>query len=102
MTVKTTKDTFEKEVLNSDIPVIVDFWAQWCGPCKMLAPTLEEISEEYDGKIKICKVDVDEEPELASAFGIMSIPTLICFENGKLKTQKVGYIQKDAVIDMVI
>ena len=74
-----TTDQFEQEVLKADVPVLLDFWAPWCGPCRMLAPTVEEIAEEYDGRAKVCKVNVDEEEELAIRFGIASIPTLLVF-----------------------
>ena len=76
-----TKDSFEKEVMSSEIPVVLDFWATWCGPCRMLAPVLDELAEKYDGKVRFGKVNVDDEPLLASRFGIASIPTLIFFKN---------------------
>ena len=90
-----TKSNFESEVLKSNIPVLVDFWAIWCGPCKMLSPVVSEIAEEYDGKIKVGKVNVDEEQELAMQFKIASIPTLILFENGRIKNTLIGYHTKD-------
>lgn len=95
-----TKDNFEAEVLNSDIPVLVDFWAVWCGPCKMVAPTVAEIAEECAGKIKVGKVNVDDEPELAARFGIMSIPTLICFKNGEIADKIIGVQEKDKILAM--
>lgn len=78
-----TEENFENEVLNSDKPVLVDFWAQWCGPCRMLGPIIEEIANDYEGKVKVGKVNVDEQPNLASKYGIASIPTVIVFKNGK-------------------
>ena len=89
-----TKDSFEKEVMSSEIPVVLDFWATWCGPCRMLAPVLDELAEKYDGKVRFGKVNVDDEPLLASRFGIASIPTLIFFKNGKIQEQTVGYGEK--------
>lgn len=90
--IKITKENFEQEVLNSNTPVVVDFWATWCGPCKMLAPELEELAEEG---VKVGKVNVDEEGELAMKFGIMSIPTVILFKDGKIEKKTVGYMTKD-------
>ena len=84
MEITLTKGNFEDEVLKSEIPVLVDFWASWCGPCKMLAPTVAQIAEEYSGKIKVGKVNVDEEESLSREYGIVSIPTVILFKNGKL------------------
>ena len=93
-----TKDNFEQEVLKSDIPVLVDFWATWCGPCKMLAPTIAKIAEEKAGEIKVCKLDVDEVPEIAARYGISSIPTLKVFVNGDVVKSSVG-VQPKAVIE---
>ncbi len=98
--IKITSTNFEEEVLNSDIPVLVDFWATWCGPCMMLAPTVEEIADEYEGKIKVGKVNVDEEQGLAMKFGIMSIPTLMLFDGGKVVKTEVGYIPKNQIEKM--
>ena len=92
-----TKDNFESEVLNSDIPVLVDFWASWCGPCKMLSPIIEEIEKEYDGKVKVGKVNVDEEMELALKYQVTSIPTVIIFKNGEAVNTSVGFRKKDEI-----
>ena len=100
MEVKITKENFENEVLKSEIPVLLDFFATWCGPCKMLSPILEEIAKENAGKIKVCKVDVDEEGELASAFRVQSIPTLVAFKDGKAVNMAVGYRKKEDLLAM--
>lgn len=89
---------FEAEVLNSDVPVIVDFWAPWCGPCKIIAPRLEEIAKEYDGKVKIVKINVDDEREWAGRFGVMSIPTLMYFKDGKAAGQIIGAVPKEEIV----
>lgn len=99
--IKLTNENFESEVLKSEIPVLVDFYATWCGPCKMIAPLVEEISEEYAGKAKVCKIDVDETPELAIAFGVSSIPTIIVFKNGEVYKKAVGYRSKKELEDML-
>ena len=94
MTEKTTDATFAVEVLNAAEPVVVDFWAEWCGPCRMIAPALDEISHEMEGKVKIVKLNVDENPAVAAQYGIRSIPTLLIFKNGQLASQKVGAASK--------
>jgi len=89
-----TDATFEAEVLKSDKPVLVDFWAEWCGPCRMIGPVVEEMAGEYEGKAKIAKVDVDSNPQISVKFGIRSIPTLLIFKNGEIVDQIVGAVPK--------
>lgn len=93
-TVKVTDASFEADVLKAAEPVVVDFWAEWCGPCKMIGPSLEELAKEYDGKVKIVKLNVDENPAVAGKLGIRSIPTLMLFKDGQLAAQKVGAAPK--------
>ena len=96
-TVKVDNANFQTEVLNSSEPVVVDFWAEWCGPCKMIGPSLEELSNEFAGKVKIAKINVDENPELAAQFGVRSIPMLAMFKGGEVADVKVGASPKNAL-----
>ena len=96
-TVKVDANNFQNEVLDSAEPVVVDFWAEWCGPCKMIAPALEELSAEYSGKVKIAKLNIDENPDLAAKFGVRSIPTLAIFKGGEVADIKVGAAPKTAL-----
>ena len=96
--IKITVDNFEQEVIQSEQPVLVDFWAAWCGPCRMLAPAVAQIAAECEGKIKVGKVNVDEEPELAQRLGIMSIPTVLAFKDGKKVNQSIGLVPKDKLL----
>lgn len=95
MQVEITTENFESEVLQSDVPVVVDFWAEWCMPCKMIAPALEELADEYDGKVKVGKLNVDEQADLAAQYNIISIPTLLLFKNGEVAEQHVGAAPRD-------
>jgi len=93
-----TKDNFEAEVLNSEIPVLVDFWASWCGPCMMLSPVIAELAEELEGKVKVGKVNVDEQNELAIKYRVASIPTLLLFKDGELVNTSVGFMPKNDIV----
>ena len=98
MEIELTAENFNETVLESALPVLVDFWATWCGPCRMLAPTVEEIADEYDGKVNVGKLNVDDEPELAAAFDIDSIPTLMLFKNGQVAGTLVGLRKKEEIV----
>ena len=98
---KITSENFEREVLNSDKPVLIDFWAPWCGPCRMLSPTISEIAEEYKDKVKVGKVNVDEEGELAAMFRVSSIPLLVVMKNGKVVNSTVGVRPKSQIVGML-
>lgn len=89
-----TDSDFDSQVLQSDLPVLVDYWAEWCGPCKMIAPVLEEIAEEYNGKLRICKLNIDENPDTPPRYGIRGIPTLMLFKDGEVESTKVGALTK--------
>jgi len=96
-----TRNNFEQEVLQSDKPVLIDFWASWCGPCRMLSPVISEIAEEYGDKVKVCKVNVDEEGDLAAAFNVMSIPMLVVMKDGKVTNSAVGVRPKAQIVGMI-
>ena len=97
-----TDANFDQEVLKADTPVLVDFWAVWCGPCKMIAPVVEEIAKEYDGKLKVGKMDVDNNPDVSLKLGIRSIPTLMVFKGGKIVEQIIGAVPKRHLLDKVL
>lgn len=94
-----TDSSFDKDVLESNVPVIVDFWAEWCGPCRMLLPILEEVAPELEGKVKIVKVNLDQNPQTAARFNVRSIPTLIMFKDGQMQSVKVGLLSKPKLIE---
>lgn len=100
-TVKIDNSNFKSDVLKASEPVVVDFWAEWCGPCKMIAPALEEISSEMAGQVKIAKVNIDENPELAAQYGVRSIPTLLMFKNGEIAANMVGAAPKSRLADWI-
>ncbi len=96
-----TEKIFEQEVLKSEIPVLVDFWAEWCGPCRMIGPIIDEIAGDLEGKLKVAKINVDQEQELAAQFNIMSIPTLLLFKNGEVVEQIVGAMSKEPLLEKI-
>ncbi len=100
-TVIVTDENFDDQVIQSEIPVLVDFWAQWCGPCKVIGPTLEDLAADYLGKVKIAKVNVDDNPDIAGRFGVRSIPTLIVFKDGEAQQAAIGVRPKGQLIELI-
>lgn len=96
-----TDDSFEKEVLKSDIPVLVDFWAEWCGPCKMIEPILKELANDFKDKVKIVKLNIDQNPHTPSSCGVRSIPTMILFKNGEQHATKIGLLPKNSISEWI-
>jgi len=101
MALEVTRENFEQEVMQSDKPVLVDFWAPWCGPCKMVAPVIDEVAKEYEGKLKVAKINIDNASDIASQYNVMSIPTLMIFKNGTILTQTVGAVSKDELVKLL-
>ncbi|WP_407965522.1 thioredoxin [Bartonella sp. C271] len=99
--IKIDSSNFESEILTSPFPIVVDFWAEWCGPCKSIAPILDEIATEMQSQIKVAKINIDENPELATQYGIRSIPTLLMFKNGKVSSNKVGAASKGHIVEWI-
>lgn len=100
-TITVTDQNFSNEVLSSTVPVLVDFWAAWCGPCRMVAPIVDQVAEELAGSAKVCKINIDEQPKLAEQYAIMSIPTFMVFKNGKQVDKAVGVVPKSSLVDML-
>jgi thioredoxin 1 len=100
-TITITDDNFEDEVIKSDLPVLIDFWAVWCGPCKIIAPVVEQLAEEYHGKLKVGKLDVDNNQETSIKYGVRSIPTLLLFKNGQVKETIIGAVAKQQIVQKV-
>ncbi len=101
MITEITQQNFETEVLNASVPVLVDFWASWCGPCRMLSPVVDELAEQYDGKVKFGKINVDEQPRLAMNYSVESIPTLLLFKDGRPVNKSVGVVPKSSIEQML-
>ena len=99
--VYTSDNSFDNDVLKSEVPVLLDFWAEWCGPCKMIAPILEEVSHDYAGRVRVAKINIDENPQTPPKFGIRGIPTLMLFKNGSVEAQKVGALSKKQLIEFL-
>jgi len=101
MSLEVTSDNFEQEVLKSDIPVMVDFWAQWCGPCRLLGPTVDALAKDYEGKLKVCKLNVDDANDIAAKYQVMSIPTVLLFNKGEIVNQTVGAVPKEKLEEVI-